>query len=195
MNFDAQRVQLIDAALLAEVLRQARKSPRLRMNYNFHARDEENPNRFLNAILRGSYIAPHRHLNPPKPEAFVVVEGRVAFFIFDDAGAVAAVHFLGREPGDALGIDQPPGVWHTLAALTPHAVCYEVKPGPYAPAGKDFAPLGPTRRRPPRHRLLKGVAHPRAHGSSSPERHAGVPGQRRSGVRAKATFAFCIKKH
>ena len=44
----------------------------------------------------------------------------------------------------ALGIDIAPGVWHTIAVLTPHAVCYEVKPGPYSAANdKDFAPWAP----------------------------------------------------
>jgi cupin fold WbuC family metalloprotein len=144
MQPDTPRVQLIRAELLAEIVTRARLSPRRRINYNFHARNEDNPNRFLNAILEGSYIAPHRHSNPPKPEAFVLLEGRVAFFLFDDSGAVTEVHRLGREPGDALGIDVPPGAWHTLAALTPHAVCYEVKPGPYSPdTAKDFAPWAP----------------------------------------------------
>jgi hypothetical protein len=48
---------------------------------------------------------------------------------------------LGR---DALGIDVQPGVWHTIAVLTEHVVCYEVKPGPYSAASdKDFAPWAP----------------------------------------------------
>jgi len=35
-------------------------------------------------------------------------------------------------------------VWHSVAVLSPHAVCYEVKPGPYSQAtDKDFAPWAP----------------------------------------------------
>jgi cupin fold WbuC family metalloprotein len=86
-------------------------------------------------------VTPHRHLDPPKPEAFLVLEGRIAFFLFDDTGAVESTHILG---GDAIGIDIGPGVWHSLAVLTPEAVCYEVKPGPYSAANdKDFAPWAP----------------------------------------------------
>jgi cupin fold WbuC family metalloprotein len=92
-------------------------------------------------MLRGTYIAPHRHSDPPKAEAFLALEGELAFFTFDDSGRIATAHVLGR---DAIGIDIQPGVWHTLAVLTPHAVCYEVKPGPYSPAkDKDFAPWAP----------------------------------------------------
>jgi len=92
-------------------------------------------------MLRGTYVAPHRHRDPPKSESFLALEGELAFFTFDDDGRVATTHLLGR---DAVGIDIQPGVWHTLAVLTPHAVCYEVKPGPYSMANdKDFAPWAP----------------------------------------------------
>lgn len=70
-----------------------------------------------------------------------MLEGELAFFTFDDLGEVATRHVLG---GAVRGIDIPSGVWHTLAVLTPHAVCYEVKPGPYSAANdKDFAPWAP----------------------------------------------------
>jgi len=137
-------VQLIDRALLDRVRRAAEASPRQRMNHNFHAAPEENPNRLLNVLIRGTYIAPHRHLEPPKAEAFLVLEGEVAFFIFDDDGRVTGRHRLGADPELAPGIDLAPGVWHTLAAVTPHATCYEVKPGPYLLANdKAFAPWAP----------------------------------------------------
>ena len=65
----------------------------------------------------------------------------MAFFVFDDAGNVIRTEVAGRDP---MGIDLPPGVWHTLTPLTAHAVCYEVKPGPYSAANdKDFAPWAP----------------------------------------------------
>jgi cupin fold WbuC family metalloprotein len=135
------RIQVLDPALFPALIERARRSPRLRTNHNFHGGMEENPHRFLNVMLRGTYIAPHRHADPPKAEAFLVLEGELAFFTFDDSGSVATTHVLGRE---AIGIDIQPGVWHTLAVLTPHAVCYEVKPGPYSPANdKDFAPWAP----------------------------------------------------
>jgi cupin fold WbuC family metalloprotein len=135
------RIQTIDRALFRRLVERARETPRRRTNHNFHGAMEENPHRFLNVMLRGTYVAPHRHLDPPKAEAFLVLEGEIAFFTFDDAGEVASVHRLGR---DAVGIDIEPGVWHTLAVLSEEAVCYEVKPGPYSAANdKDFAPWAP----------------------------------------------------
>jgi cupin fold WbuC family metalloprotein len=136
-------VQLMTPALFERVLAEARQSPRRRMNFNFHATLEENPSRLLNVLLRGTYIRPHRHSDPPKAESFVVLEGRIAILIFDDSGRIERRYALGR--GDnALGVDIAPGIWHTAAALSDHAVCFEVKPGPYVQAvDKEFAPWAP----------------------------------------------------
>ena len=136
-------VQLLTGGLIRSVLDTAKASPRLRANHNFHASAEDNPHRFLNVLTYGTYIAPHRHKAPPKAESFIVLEGEVAFFIFDDEGNVEQAIRLGPAH-DALGIDLAPGLWHTLTALSPHAVCYEVKPGPYdAATDKEFAPWAP----------------------------------------------------
>jgi cupin fold WbuC family metalloprotein len=135
------RVQILDGALMEHLIERARQSPRLRTNHNFHSSMEENPHRFLNVMVRGTYITPHRHLDPPKAESFLVLRGEIAFFVFDDAGVVTRAEILGR---DKIGIDIGSGIWHTMAVLTPQAVCYEVKPGPYsADNDKDFAPWAP----------------------------------------------------
>lgn len=134
-------IQVLDSNLTRSLIERAQRSPRLRTNHNFHSSMEDNPHRFLNVMARGTYIGPHRHLDPPKSESFLVLEGELGFFTFDASGKIATTHVLGR---DAIGIDIPPGVWHTLAVLTPHAVCYEVKPGPYFAANdKDFATWAP----------------------------------------------------
>jgi cupin fold WbuC family metalloprotein len=134
-------MQLLQDSLFESLLAQARQSPRRRVNYNFHSSMAENPHRFLNVMLRGTYIAPHRHLDPPKSETFLVLRGELAFFMFNDAGAVTSVTRLGSDP---IGIDIGPGVWHSLAVLSEDAICFEVKPGPYSAANdKDFAPWAP----------------------------------------------------
>jgi cupin fold WbuC family metalloprotein len=134
-------VQLLDSGLFSAFIGRARQSPRLRTNDNFHASMEDNPHRFLNVMIRGTYIAPHRHRDPPKAESFIVLEGELAFLTFDDAGQVTGTHILRR---DAVGVDIQPGVWHTIAVLSDHVVCFEVKPGPYSVAtDKDFAPWAP----------------------------------------------------
>src|SRR5271165_4324729 len=134
-------MQLLQESLFESLLVQARQSARRRVNHNFHTSMAENPHRFLNVMLRGTYIAPHRHLDPPKSETFLVLRGELAFFVFDDAGAVTSVTRLGSDP---MGIDIGPGVWHSLSVLSEEAICFEVKPGPYSAANdKDFAKWAP----------------------------------------------------
>ena len=134
-------IQLLGSSLFEQLVDRARRSERLRTNHNFHLTMEDNPHRFLNVMIRGTYITPHRHLEPPKCESFLVLAGEIAFFTFNDEGEVTGTQVLGRDP---LGVDIQPGIWHTLAVLSDHAVCFEVKPGPYSAANdKDFARWAP----------------------------------------------------
>lgn len=135
-------LQFIDSDLFGPLKQRALASPRLRTNHNFHAGNEDNPHRFLNVMARGTYVAPHRHLRPRKSETFLLLEGRAGIFLFDDAGKVVQAEVL--DGVRRLGADLAPGVWHTLAVLTPFAVIFEVKPGPYQESSdKDFPAWAP----------------------------------------------------
>lgn len=138
-------LQSIDGVLIARLLEEARRSPRRRVNYNFHRTPAEDPNRFLNVMLDGTYVAPHRHLAVPKPELFLVLEGRIVLFVFDDEGRVRERLVAGAGgPEGRVGVDVAPGIWHSLAVAGPYAVVCEVKPGGYDPAtDKQFAPWAP----------------------------------------------------
>ena len=134
-------IQIIDRKLIEEVALRAESTVRRRLNHNFHSGPADNPHRFLNVLLRGTYIRPHRHLDPPKSETFVVLEGEAEVILFDDDGAITSRHLLGK---DTLGVDLSPGVWHTVVARTDRVVCFEVKPGPWEPASdKEFAEWAP----------------------------------------------------
>src|SRR5580698_5539073 len=113
-------VKLISGSLFDAVAVLATASPRLRMNYNFHSGPADNPHRFLNVLLRDTYIRPHRHLDPPKSEAFIVLEGIAEVIPFHEPGSVTARHRPGAESPESRlwGIDIPPGVWHTVLART-----------------------------------------------------------------------------
>lgn len=70
-----KRIMIIDNDLLNKVSAQAKDSPRLRMNYNFHQSLDEKCHRFLNAVEPGTKVEIHRH--PTKDESFVLFRGRV----------------------------------------------------------------------------------------------------------------------
>jgi len=136
-------VSLINIEAINETIEKARLSPRLRMNLNFHELSDT-VQKMLNAIEPESYIRPHRHLDPERSEMFMVLTGRGAVIIFSDDGAIEGTYRL-APGGDLLGVDIPPGVWHTVVAMETGTVFMEVKEGPYvALSEKDFAPWAPS---------------------------------------------------
>jgi cupin fold WbuC family metalloprotein len=155
-----RRIQRIDESLFEATLARAQASARGRTNHNLHADLGDNPHRFLNVMCRGTYITPHRHLDPPKSETFVILRGEVAFFVFDDEGRLERCERLGDPAQRVLpcGIDIGPGVWHSLAVTSETAICFEVKPGPYLAANdKDFAPWAPREGEPGAQAYLAGL--------------------------------------
>lgn len=58
-------IEVIDSQLLEEVSEQAKASPRLRKNYNFHQSLDEKCHRMLNALEPGTEIPIHRPPSPP----------------------------------------------------------------------------------------------------------------------------------
>ena len=128
-------MKIVTPELLQQLTESARTSPRLRRNHNLHPSDESRCHRLLNAIEPGSYIRPHRHLDPEKDEAFILMSGRLGIIQFSDTGQVTETVTLSRQDG-ILAADIPSGVFHTAVSLEPGTVFYEAKAGPYLPLGE-----------------------------------------------------------
>lgn len=135
--------RFIDRAMLERLAADARSRPRLRINYNFHPDDGFPAHRLLNAIEPGSWLPPHRHLDPAKDESIIVIAGVLGVILFDDAGRVVEARRL-APGGDCCGVDIPHGTWHTVMALAPGTVIFEAKAGPYRPLiAEELAPWAP----------------------------------------------------
>lgn len=153
-------IRLIDTSLLDEVVASARSAPRGRKNFNFHPRDDYPGHRMLNAIEPGSYIAPHRHLDPAKDETMLVLRGALGLVTFDDAGQVTLTKKVGGSgtANDLVGIDIPHATWHTVFALEPGTVFFEAKSGPYlALSADERASWAPTENAPDAPDYLAGL--------------------------------------
>lgn len=134
----------INNELINEVSSQARQSPRLRKNLNFHKEASATMQRMLNAMEPNTYIQPHKHENPDKTEVFFSLRGRLAVVTFMDDGAIADAVVLNPETG-SFGVEVPPRTWHMIVSLDEGAVSYEVKDGPYDVAvDKCFAVWAPA---------------------------------------------------
>ena len=143
---DLERLERLSAA--------ARANPRLRMNENLHGMQDP-IHRLLNATEPGTYVQPHRHLDPPKAETLSVVRGKGAVLVFDDQGALLE-RAIFSPTGPMLVMELPPGTWHSLVALEPGTVWFEVKAGPYVPLPPaDIASWAPAPNSPDAPRYLE----------------------------------------
>lgn len=148
---------LLSQSDLERTVAESRVAPRKRMILPFH-RDLDDPlHRMFNAIQPGSYARPHRHLDPPKSEAWIVLRGKLLFVSFFDDGGVDRTVVLGAT-SEHFGVDLVPGRYHTIAALEPDTVIYEVKSGPYTrTTDKAFAPWAPEEGSPEAEAYLDGL--------------------------------------
>lgn len=90
-------MKIIDQSLLDKVSSEAKVSPRLRMNFNFHQSLEDKCHRMLNAVEPGTVVPIHRH--PTKDESFVVLRGKVKVSTYNDDGSVIESVVLCPEEG------------------------------------------------------------------------------------------------
>ena len=127
-------VMIIDKALLDTVSAQAKESPRLRMNYNFHQSLDERCHRFLNAVEPGTEVPIHKH--PTKDETSVILRGKVRVTTHNDDGSIIGDYILCPEDG-RYGVNIPKGVWHKLECIEENSVIFECKEGPFVPHDLD----------------------------------------------------------
>src|SRR5215207_6299774 len=145
---------LTDEAVQATV-KASHDSPRLRMIQPFHRSEQDTLHRMLNAVQPDSYVRPHRHLDPPKAEAWIVLRGRSCSSPSRRTAPFTAVSNC-EPPRHRLWVDLAPGVFHTFLAIEPDTVVYEVKTGPYSASDdKTFASFAPAEGTPEASQYLK----------------------------------------
>lgn len=122
-------LQVITKSLLDEVSAEAKASPRLRMNYNFHKSLDDKCQRLLNAMEPGTEMPIHHH---KVAEMYIIIRGRLEVETFDDDGNVIERQILDPKEGK-YGIQIPANTWHSLKVFEPDTVIFEVKEGPFIP--------------------------------------------------------------
>lgn len=120
----------IDNQTLDSLTEQAKASPRLRMNLNFHQSLDEKCHRFLNALEPGTVVPIHHH--PTKDETFVLLRGKVRVTTHNDDGSIIEDVILSPEEG-RYGMNIPKGVWHKVESLESGSILFECKEGPFVP--------------------------------------------------------------
>jgi cupin fold WbuC family metalloprotein len=116
--------------LIDNVIGQARTSPRLRMNYNFHPELSDPVQRLLNALEPWTYIRPHKHTT--KEESFVLLRGTILAVSFNDDGTIRDHAILSATTG-IQGIEFEENTFHMLTSLETGSAVFEIKEGPFVP--------------------------------------------------------------
>jgi cupin fold WbuC family metalloprotein len=120
----------ITSELIDSVIEQARLSPRLRMNYNFHSELSDPVQRLLNALEPWTYIRPHKHTT--KEESFVLLRGTLLAVVFNDDGSIRD-HTVLKSSSGIVGVEFEENSYHMLTSLETGSVVYEIKEGPFVP--------------------------------------------------------------
>jgi len=143
--------------LTGRIHQEAINSRRRRKNFNFHPEYSDPLQRLLNIIEPFSYIQPHKHENPDKVEAFVVLKGRLLVVEFCNDGSIA--DFLLVDPASGTyGAEIPPRTFHSIFSLESGTIVYEVKNGPYNPNDdKNFAIWAPKEGEPGTEEYIRNI--------------------------------------
>jgi len=130
--------KLLTKPVLEDLATQAQASARRRSHLLWHPEPEDQVQRLVIALEPGTYIRPHCH--PEQWELLMMIAGEVELLGFDADGTFTQ-RLLLVAGGDCVGIELPPGHWHSLQ-VTSRASLLEIKPGPLRPA--TFASWAPA---------------------------------------------------
>jgi cupin fold WbuC family metalloprotein len=126
---------VITQAILDDLTRRAKESPRLRMALDLRNSQEDGSQRMLNAIEPGSPLPIHRHKYTS--ETIVCIRGRVVEEFYDELERICTDAIELTPGGPNFLINIPAGQWHTVRALESGSVLLEMKDGKYEPLGPE----------------------------------------------------------
>ena len=121
----------ITQALLDKLTKEAKISPRLRMNYDLRDSAEDTSQRMLNAIEPGSSVPIHRHQKTS--ETVICIRGRLVEEYYDDLEKTCTERIELSPNGPVAALNIPAGQWHTVQAIESGTVILEMKNGRYKP--------------------------------------------------------------
>jgi cupin fold WbuC family metalloprotein len=122
----------ITETLLDELTEQAKKSPRLRMNYDLRTSPDDQSQRMLNALEPGTIMPIHRHMG--SSETVICIRGHFEEYLYDENGNLTDT--IDMVPGGTV-INIEAGQWHSLKCLESGTVLFEAKDGAYAPRREE----------------------------------------------------------
>jgi cupin fold WbuC family metalloprotein len=159
-----EKIVRVTRALIDTLRREAPGSPRKRVRFRAHVRDDDAVQEMIIALARDTYIAPHMH--PGKPESFHVIEGEVDVVFFDDRGEIRDVVRMGdANSGKVIFYRQNEPCFHAVVPQSDVVIFHETANGPFRKGDAVTAPWAPAKEGPDADRFMadlrkKLAAHP-----------------------------------
>ena len=122
---------VITQAILDDLSRRAKNSPRLRMNLDLRNSEEDCSQRMLNAIEPGTVLPIHRHRD--SSVTIVCIRGYFEEYYYDDNGNLTET--IDMRPGVVLNM--PKGQWHSINSLESGTVILKVQDGKWEPRAPE----------------------------------------------------------
>ena len=121
----------ITQAVLDNLTKEAKESPRLLMHMDLRNNVNDQSQRMIIAIEPGSVVPIHRHQKTS--ETVVCLRGKIVVELYDDLERICTDSIIITPNGQTIAVNIPIGQWHTAHALESGTVIMEVKDGPYEP--------------------------------------------------------------
>jgi len=133
-NFTAENLSALST--------KAQSAERLRSHLNVHDSLDSNVQRLFIATEPNTYMRPHLHPQEHKWEFFILLEGMIDLFIFNEDGSVKQRTRM--SPQDTRAVEVPAGTWHCYLCMKSGTLALEVKEGAYTPKADEFASWSPA---------------------------------------------------
>ena len=144
LDYNEDGVKIIDNDLIARLILKSRSSPRRRHNICLNTEKSDLIQRMAMALQPDSYIQAHKHENPDKRELFTIYQEELVIITYKENGDLLSKYHL--TPKTLRTIELRPRIYHSLIAIKPDTVVFEMKDGPWESVEKDktFAPWMPS---------------------------------------------------
>ena len=148
-----EKIVRVTKELIDTLRREAPGSPRKRVRFRAHVRDDDTVQEMIIALARDTYIVPHKHLD--KCESFHVIEGEVDVVFFDDRGEIQDVVSMGdAKAGKAIFYRQNEPRFHAVVPQTDVVIFHETANGPFRKGDSVTAPWAPAKEGPEADRFM-----------------------------------------
>lgn len=119
---------IINNDFLNKLSNEAKKSPRLRINFDLRTSTDDFSQRMLNALEPGTAIPIHRHNKTS--ETIICVRGSIRVIFYNENGDII-ISIIIKANSENLALQIPQGQFHGVECLEIGTIIFEAKDGAY----------------------------------------------------------------